>query len=284
MRQEWWQKYSENSFPSVKLLTPQEAVAVAHARFLCSVFWWRTQQWFHTALLVSGFPPRALQAQYTILQSFVYLWYFFTAFQEVSWSISPHIKRWSRVRPRSQRWVKMTEAASHGDSVVRVCLKQRNAALKKGPKTLVVANSSPDGPVMLIMWVSECVGEREWDRDSLPHPCVTASAYLCLVKTRTLTRVHILGSVIQSAGAASTSREHLQSSREPNPLRWETVTMDTPAYGWARAFQWGQIMIDASSRSLHNSLCIPNSPERLCRSQMSKWTLILLSLTIKLSR
>ena len=70
---------------------------------------------------------------------------------------------------------------------------------------------------------------------------------------------------------------------QPNPVRWETVTMDTTAYGRARAFQWGQTMIDASSRSLHNSLCIPNSPSRLCRSQMSKSSIILLSLTNKLS-
>ena len=41
-------------------------------------------------------------------------------------------------------------------------------------------------------------------------------------------------------------------------------------------------MIDASSRLQHNSLCIPNSPERHCRSQMSKYTMISLSLTIKL--
>ena len=77
MRREWWQKYSENNFPSVKLPTPQKAAAAAHARSLGGVFWWRAQQWFRTTLLVSGFPPGALQAQCTILQPFVYLLFFF---------------------------------------------------------------------------------------------------------------------------------------------------------------------------------------------------------------
>lgn len=102
-------------------------------------------------------------------------------------------------------------------------------------------------------------------------PHVTVSAYLCLRKPHILSRTHTPNGVILSAGAANTSREHLRSNRKPNPLHWETVTMDTPAYGWAKAFQWGQIMIDASSCLLYSSLCcFPNSPERFCHCQITK--------------
>lgn len=112
-----------------------------------------------------------------------------------------------------------------------------------------------------------CVCKTRTHTDSPSNPRVNVCAYLST--THTLTWKCTLCSVMQSAGAANTSREHLRGKRKPNPLRWETVTTDMQAYGWPRAFQRGQIMIDACSRSLHNSLCIPNPPESLCRSQMS---------------
>lgn len=71
----------------------------------------------------------------------------------------------------------------------------------------------------------------------------------------------------------SKSNKHEQRTsakhQKPNPLRWETTTVDTAAYGQDTALQQGQIMIDASSSSLYTQSRL-YSQEELHNSQMSK--------------
>lgn len=71
----------------------------------------------------------------------------------------------------------------------------------------------------------------------------------------------------------SKSNKHEQSTsakhQKPNPLRWETMTVDAAAYGQDTALQRGQIMIDASGISLYTQ-CTRNSQEKLHNSQMNK--------------
>lgn len=75
----------------------------------------------------------------------------------------------------------------------------------------------------------------------------------------------------QNSMSESNKREQRTSAKhqKPNPLRWETTTVDSAAYGQDTALQQGQIMIDASSSSLYTQSRL-YSQEKLHNSQMSK--------------
>lgn len=69
----------------------------------------------------------------------------------------------------------------------------------------------------------------------------------------------------------SNKREQRTSAKyqKPNPLRWETTTVDSAAYGQDTALQQGQIMIDASSSSLYTQSRL-YSQEKLHNSQIEQ--------------
>lgn len=117
------------------------------------------------------------------------------------------------------------------------------------------------------------------EMESLPGPHHRA----CLSPKESHSNIHacMLGSVVQSAGAANI-RTSAKQQKAKYSLLGDSDHGHNSICGWTRALQWGQIMIDARSHLLYSSLCIHNSPDRDGQSQISKYTIISLTLTIKL--
>lgn len=115
-----------------------------------------------------------------------------------------------------------------------------------------MANSLSDGFIMLM-------SSRDRLRDDHPTPTWLGASLAALEGLQW--------------NSMSKSNKHEQRTsakhQKPNPLHWETTTVDTAAYGQDTALQQGQIMIDVSSGLLYTQIRL-YSQEKHHNSQMSK--------------
>lgn len=109
---------------------------------------------------------------------------------------------------------------------------------------------------------------------------IAVPAYLW--KNRTLASTHVCSAVWCNQQEQQTRRTSAKQQKAKYSLLGDSDHGHNSICGWTRALQWGQMMIDAHSHLQYSSLCIHNLPDRDSQSQKSKYTVISLTLTIKL--